>query len=391
MPLGLKPGGAPQGDPGPRQAAGGLLPGPCCGRAAQLRLPGPRGPRCVRPGPGAHPRAPPRRPGAAPLLRAWQWRRPRRLPPAPRSLAAPLHVTERGPPGAALCVRGTGEAARRPDGSGRGGGAARRPRRPRGRRVHGGRPLPARLSPRRRRDPSLTAAQAAAAPQQVGGGRHVPAAAGRRREESRPPTAARPRSARAPPPRWPGGARGGGGREGRGRARREEPSGNSRARRAVRHAGVTSCARRHDVIAQASRPPPPHTHTRVRRVGAAARMRAVFPRRRCPTPSRGRAGGGRGRAALPAPSAPLPRRRWGRQRRAGGWGLPPQALKEPSPKGEYSAAAPYPRQAYQRAREVGACAASRCLSHRKQKSRSNAEGAAQRRQSPATSSVWQKM
>lgn len=310
MPLGLKPGGAPQGDPGPRQAAGGLLPGPCCGRAAQLRLPGPRGPRCVRPGPGAHPRAPPRRPGAAPLLRAWQWRRPRRLPPAPRSLAAPLHVTERGPPGAALCVRGTGEAARRPDGSGRGGGSGSAPTEAAG--PAGTRRPPPPRPPLPAPPPRPLTHRGAGGGGAAAGRRRPPCSrCGRTEEGGEPPANRRAAPLRPrPPPRWPGGARGGGGREGRGRARREEPSGNSRARRAVRHAGVTSCARRHDVIAQAPRPPPrTHTHTRPEGGGRSAHACGV-PAPPLPNPLP-RPGGGRQGARGPsrpvsaAPSTPL--------------------------------------------------------------------------------------
>lgn len=138
-PLGPKTGGAPQGDPGPRRAGSDLLPRPCCGRPARLRLPGPRGPRCSRPGPGGRPHAPPKRPRAAPLLRAWQWRRPRRPPrsaltgcatscdragPSRRSPLCPGHRGGR-PPGR---TDGSGRGARRLwRRRGRGGGARRPP------------------------------------------------------------------------------------------------------------------------------------------------------------------------------------------------------------------------------------------------------------------------
>lgn len=159
-----------------------------------------------------------------------------------------------------------------------------------------------------------------------------------------PPPHAAPRgAARAPSPPLPLGCRRGGRGEGD-LKKKKGITGNSRARRGVRHAGVTSCARRHDVIAQLPDPPRhsaqgrAHTHTRPgSRIAHACGLPA--PRSSVPPAAR--------------PGARTPPLVCGRYHRAGGSpgsaGRPPRGTPGPAPRARRKclprAAGQFPQQA----------------------------------------------
>lgn len=157
-------------------------------RRCPARPPPPAGhylaPAAAGPAPG-----PERRPRAAQLLRAWQWRRPRSPSPLRAHWLRRFMWPNKTLLDTALCVppgRGTGNAARRVGEVAR--GACRDGERPQGglEKEGPGRAAPAaaaRPPPRHRRPGPATYRGAggcgrAAVPHQVGGGRHVPDAAG---------------------------------------------------------------------------------------------------------------------------------------------------------------------------------------------------------------------